>query len=82
MTALELRRLIGQCEAAGHTHGVVKMRRPAQGYVRPRVEIAPLVYGLEIGRHGDDLFVSVDVPSLRQVLRLVELGEHPPQGSV
>lgn len=82
MTAEQLRGLIGNCEQAGLTGALVMMDRPARPYQKRSIELAPLVYGQEVSSHGAQLMVAIDLPSLRRLLHLAEIGDQPPQGSV
>jgi hypothetical protein len=82
MTPQQLRQAIAHCERAGHTGAVVTVNPRARRDRAGAVELAPLVYGHEYSRRGDELLVTVDLPSLRRLLYLTEIGDQPPQGTV
>jgi hypothetical protein len=82
MTTTELRQAIAHCERAGQTGALVLMDRPARPYRKSEIELAPLVYGSEVSSSGSQVVVAIDLPSLRRLLHLAELGDAPPQGSV
>lgn len=82
MTTAELRQTIAACERSGHTGAVLKLEPRARSMRAGAIELAPLVYGHELSRSGDELLVTVDLPSLRRLLYLTEICDQPPQGSV
>jgi hypothetical protein len=82
MTADQLREAIGLAEGLGISVGVLEMARPATPYNRERVELAPLVYGQQVGSCNGTILVLVDIAALRRILSLVDLAAAPPQGHV
>ena len=66
---------------------VVLAPRPNAPYQKDHIEVAPCVYAQEVYTNdtsaaGGQVMVAIDLPSLRRLLHLTEIGDQPPQGSV